>query len=229
MNLSIRVPTPVSIVHAASEPPLLVKGKVVSQKGDLIDIDMPSGTPTLSPGASLILDFPPDAGVARAIIHVVAHGSASAGGGSRLVGRVVKIPIADQREYPRMHGGIRLRYTVVPGNNTDAADAWLRDGTASAVAREPDPFMNFSATGLAFEDIEACAEGDIMLCAVGVPGNTHNWRATASVVRVMRIPIDERDEGVDATHRVAVHFIDIPDEAREALRQHTIRIQEAYL
>lgn len=229
MNLSIRVPTPVSIVHAASEPPLLVRGKVVSQKGDLVDIDMPGGGPLLTAGASLILDFPPDAGVARAIIHVVAHGAAASGGGSRLVGRIIKVPIADQREYPRMHGGIRLRYIVAPANNPDAEDAWLRDGTATGVAREPDPFMNFSATGLSFEDIEACAEGDVVLCAVGVPGSTHNWRATAKVVRVSRIPIDERDEGLDATHRVAVHFIEIPDEAREALRQHTIRIQEAYL
>lgn len=224
MTPALRVPTPVSIVHAASDPPLLVKGRVVAQEGELLDMDVPSGTPSLGSGESLVLDFPRDAGVARAIVHVASHE------GTRVRARIVKVPVSDQREYPRMHGGIRLRYCIVPAGQEDAAsDAWLRSGTPTGPFYDPDPFMNFSATGLAFEDKDHAKEGEVILCSLGVPGDPHDWRATADVVRVMRIPIDERDEGVDATHRVAVHFRDLPDEAREALRRHTLRIQEAYL
>jgi hypothetical protein len=221
MPLSIRLPTPVSVVHVTAEPPLVVRGRALATPGESVEIEVPEGTPPLANGTSLILDFPPDAGAARAIVVVERHE------GRRLIARVDKVPRADLREYPRVHGGVALTYGTLASEA--AADEWLRGGAGPAKVRDPDPFMNFSATGLAFEDIESCREGDLLALSVGIPGSTVRWRATAKVVRVARIPIDERDEDLPATHRIAVHFVSIPDEAREALLIHTDRIQEAYL
>ena len=89
--------------------------------------------------------------------------------------------------------------------------------------------MNFSVTGLAFDDLETCAEADVLAFVITVPGAPHSWRGAAVVVRVSRIPIDERDDTIPATHRVAVEFTEIPDDARVALGHHTERIQEAGL
>jgi hypothetical protein len=89
--------------------------------------------------------------------------------------------------------------------------------------------MNFSVTGLAFDDVETCQADDHLGFVITIPREEHTWRGVAHVVRVWRIPIDERDDSIPATHRIAVNFLQLPDDARAALGRHTERIQEAWL
>ncbi len=218
---NLKLPAQVSIVHATAVPPLLVKGRCVAQTGDELLVEVPDGS-DLPPNAQLIIDFAGDCGVSRAIVALLGRRD------GKLLVQVTRIPTADKREYPRMHGGITLKYHVLPGG-TAGVEAWLRGGAPAGAEYEPDPFMNFSVTGLAFDDVESCKDGDHIGFLLTVPGAPHTWRGVASVVRVARIPIDERDDTIPATHRIAVNFTDLPDEARVALGKHTERIQEAWL
>ncbi len=150
--------------------------------------------------------------------------------GANLLVKVTRVPVSDQREFPRMHGGISLRYHILARTNPEAAsEAWLRGAEPPAQEFEPDPFMNFSVTGLAFDDIESCRANDLLGFVITIPHEPHTWRGVASVIRVWRIPIDERDDTIPATHRIGVTFVDLPDDARAALGRHTERIQEAWL
>ncbi len=219
---NLKLPAPVSLVYAAATPPLLVKGRCVSQAGNELTLDVPEGT-DLPAGHSVIVDFSAEAGVSRVIATV------GLSEGTRLLVKVTRVPTPEKREYPRMNGGITLKYFVISGNNPDAVDAWLKGGNATGKLYEPDPFMNFSVTGLAFDDLDTCSDGDTLAFTLNVPGVSHTWRGAARVVRIWKIPIDERDESIPATHRIAVHFSVLPEDAAEALRVHTQRIQEAWL
>ena len=134
-----------------------------------------------------------------------------------------RIPL-EMRVEPRAYGTLDLLYRAgaegdVPG--------WIAGATHAAPARRPDPTMNFSALGIAFDDVPACADGDVLLLELGIPGEAGTWRGAARVVRVSPIPIDERDEHVSATHRVAVHVTALSAEGEEALRAYTVRVRQA--
>ncbi len=220
---SLKLPAHVSIVHTATAPPRIVKGTCVAQSGDELSLEVPPDA-GLPPNVPLIVDFSADSGVNRAIVVVLGHSD------GRLLVKVTRVPTPDKREFPRINGGISLRYHVL--QRTDgaaAADAWMRGGAHTGQEFEPDPFMNFSVTGLAFDDVESCRADDLIGFVITIPREAHTWRGVASVVRVWRIPIDERDESIAATHRIAVNFTELPDDARLALGRHTEYIQEAWL
>ncbi|MDP2314642.1 MAG: hypothetical protein Q8P41_17190 [Pseudomonadota bacterium] len=132
----------------------------------------------------------------------------------------------DQRSVPRAHGTLLLRYHRAPDGEDDLP-AWLAGGPPRGVERSPDPTMNFSEAGIAFDDMPACADGDVLLLELGIPGEAPRWRGAARVLRVSPIPIDERDDFVAATHRVAVMLIALPDEGSRALRDYTARTRQA--
>lgn len=221
--MSLEVPTPLSctLVQAATDPPYLGRGTVIRSLGDRMDIQVNGPTHQLATGASLVVEFPPDSGATRAIVMIdgVNDGVISA--------HVRRLAPPDKREYPRVEGPVHLRYHVAP--SLEAAERWLGGGPAEAEEYEPDPFMNFSVTGLMFEDLPRCAEGDMLLLTFSVPNETKEWRCAGSVVRVQVIPVDERDDSIAATHRVAMHFLRLPEGGAEALRRHTIHIQEAWM
>ena len=220
---NLKLPTQVAVICANASPPLLARGRCIVQNGDELTLDL-AGTNDIPANATLILDFMEEPAIDRVI---------SAYMGKReghVIVQVTRLHHSDKREFPRMNGGISLRYHVLPKEDTGAAlDAWLRGGEANSTEHDPDPFMNFSVTGLAFDDLETCAGGDHLAFVITVPGSEHSWRGAASVVRVSRIPIDERDDTIPATHRVAVDFTELPDDARVALGKHTERVQEAWL
>jgi hypothetical protein len=95
--------------------------------------------------------------------------------------------------------------------------------------------MDFSGSGLKFEDQERCAAGDTLLLELSVPPSDVWFRATAVVVRLLPIPPEERemtergDDGPAPTHQVAVHFTNLPAEAVEALMEFTLRVQDALI
>jgi hypothetical protein len=107
-----------------------------------------------------------------------------------------------------------------------AAQAWLAGRRVVGLLRTPEPHMHFSPSGLSFDDGPHVEEGELLLLEIGVPDEPQAWRATARVVGVARIPIDERDDGPGATHRIACAFDAVPPDAIEALRRYTRRIQE---
>lgn len=222
MNIAVRPPQRVNLVQAAVIPPAMSHGTVVRVSGDELDIELPPDAPAFKVGASLIVEFPRESGLPRAIVAPLRQEE------DHLVVRVRRVPPPDKREYPRVEGAVHVTYHVSPQGDAGVT-AWTIGGPANAAEHTPDPFMNFSATGLLFEDMEHCHEGDTLLFSMRVPRFDKTWRGAARVVRLIAIPADERDETIPATHRVAVHFTHLPEEAVDALRQHTLRIQEAYL
>ena len=92
---------------------------------------------------------------------------------------------------------------------------------------QPDPYMNFSMTGLLFEDQQRCSADDLLLLSLRLSKDPRVWRATARVVRVSPIPLADREEGNGATHRIAVTFADLPDGCRKALVDQTNRIHDS--
>lgn len=220
MPVPLRSPAPVSIIYGTPDPPVFAQGVVVRADGDELDIEV--DTAGIPAGARLVLQFG-DNEISCPRAAIVLHAAES----GLLQTRLVKTAPPDKREYPRVHGAVNVRYRVA--DDEDAADAWMRGADVPGVDLVPDPFMNFSATGLAFDDRETAREGDMLLVQFGLPQGARTWRATARVVRVAPIPVDERDEGVDATHRIAVAFERVSEEAVEALGRYTLRIQDAWL
>ena len=133
-----------------------------------------------------------------------------------------------------MLGGIIIpiveEATVIP--------AWLGGDDAVAgdgVWHEPDPFMDFSASGLKFEDQPYCQVNDLILLEMMVPPAKELWHATARVLRVEPItPEEDEEQGRDqekplATHQIAINFLDVPEKMSEALAAFTLGIQDALL
>jgi len=138
-----------------------------------------------------------------------------------------------------MYGGIHVRYRVLAaGEGEEAASAWAAGGDAPGEGgawREPDPFMDFSGTGLRFEDQLHCKREDRMIIELRLPSSEDLWRATARVVRVDTLRTEDfeargEQKPVSApTHQIAVQFVDLPADATEALTAFGMRIQDALL
>jgi hypothetical protein len=95
--------------------------------------------------------------------------------------------------------------------------------------------MNFSGSGIKFNDQPHCKVDDLILMELQVTPLQDRWHATGRVVRVELLQPDEL-EGFDEerhkyipTHQIAVHFEDIPEEAREALTAFGLKIQNTLL
>lgn len=130
----------------------------------------------------------------------------------------------EQRAEPRAYGTLDLRYCV---GTPERAAEWLAGGPPGRPVRTPDPTMSFSPAGLAFDDRLVCADGDVLFLDFAVPGEAERSRAVARVVRVSPVPIDERDEHVDATHRVAMAITAHGEGAEARLRAYTSRVRQA--
>lgn len=137
----------------------------------------------------------------------------------------------DRRVFPRVMGGIPMRYRLVHSDEAAAVTArWMAgapDAADPSEWRQPDPFMNFSATGLRFDDQPLVEAGDLLLIELGVGGRPERWRAVGTVVRL--IPIEGAEEVPGVSHHVAVMFIDAPTALTEALEAYTLQLQRLTL
>ena len=124
----------------------------------------------------------------------------------------------DLRAAPRAVGALPLRYHL--GGDVDA---WLAGAAPPDDVHTPDPLMNFNHLGFAFDGAPTCGDSDILLLELSL-GELGVWRAAAIVVRVSRVPIDERDDDSDATHRIACQFIAHAPGGEEALRTYATRV-----
>jgi hypothetical protein len=155
-------------------------------------------------------------------------------------GDVIQIAVrseipADRRDYSRTYGGIDLRYQVIPRQQVELISRrWMATGkSTSDTWFKPDPFMDFSASGLKFHDNERCTAGDQLLVEFRVPGSPVVHRATAHVIRVLPIPTDEMDNepfeigGIIPSCMIATHFLQLDAASIIALIQFSDRIREA--
>lgn len=139
---------------------------------------------------------------------------------------------SDRREFARSCGALRVRYR--PARDVDVV-AWLAGAPVDNGWLRPDPFMDFSGSGLKFHHDTSVAQGDALLVEVSIGSSHRVHRLTARVVRVDEIPPAERDEtpweeGASIpSHAIAVHFDRVAPETTEALVRFGERIQEALL
>jgi len=155
-------------------------------------------------------------------------------------GDVIQIAVrseipADRRDYSRTYGGLDLRYQIVPKQQVELVSRrWVSTGKSTSDEwHKPDPFMDFSASGLKFHDVDRCSAGDLLLVEFRVPGSPVVHRATLHVIRVLPIPTDEMDNepfeigGIIPSRMVATHFLHLDPASIIALIHFSDRIREA--
>jgi hypothetical protein len=211
---------PVEIICLSVTPPVIRNGRVTCQGEGPCEVVLEEPEPRLEPGMRVVLDGGPDRDLRI-------KGLVTGMEGLRLRVETQRVVPPDKRSFPRMFGGLHVRYRIL----TAGEDATGEGG----VWREPDPFMDFSGTGLRFEDQLHCKTEDRMLIELRLPSSEELWRVAARVVRVDPIrseDLEARGETKPAqspTHQIAVQFVDLPAEAAEALTEFGMRIQDALL
>jgi hypothetical protein len=227
MAVPIEPGTAVTIVYAAGAAPVLAHAVVqIATPARLVFTfeDGRDAIPGLSPGGTVVAQAR-DAGGAHALLRVESCGRGI------LAGLVERASATDQRAYPRCFGALEVRYDVRRGLSAQELHAWLAGEGAggSALPYTPDPLMHFSAASLIFDDVQRAVPGDLLLMEIHLPPDTVPHRVSARVVRVSTIPLDERDDSIPATHRIAASFEEIGRDTVAALVQTTVRIQRSYL
>ena len=203
------------IICAGGETPIMVSGTLVSRSDGDVTVHCPDNASALSQGAKVVLTFdggnerwtgvvdglqPVDGGIAVRLVSPSAHA-------------------ADKRDYPRLHAGLPIRYRVAADGE---AAAWSSGADLAGDWHTPDPYMNFSVSGLRFDVHSDINDGDLLLVELRIGDESPTWRSTARVIRVF----EGRDQETDS---VAVSFVDLPEDALEALSELTLQIQESLL
>ena len=224
---------PVEIICRLVTPPVIRNGRVTCQAEGPCEVVLEEPEPRLEPGMRVVLDGGPDRDLRIAARCAMGMGGPSPSGRNRACGAARQnVP------FPGCTGGSTSDIVFLPaGEGEETASVWVSGGGAAGEEeawREPDPFMDFSGTGLRFEDQPHCKAEDRVLIELRLP-SSDLWRATARVVRVDPIRSEDfvaRDEKKPAqapTHQIAVQFVDLPADAAEALTAFGMRIQDALL
>ncbi|MDP2316639.1 MAG: PilZ domain-containing protein [Pseudomonadota bacterium] len=202
----------VRLIYVGAGPPAFVPASVAAASGTAITLNVAAPW-SVDVGVRLILEPVAGGGLRHVVIvtEVV---------GRTLTARLVATPPRDRREYPRLRGRLSVRYRIAQ-TETDTT-AWLGGAPFDGSERTPAPHVDFSATGIAFEDEPFARESDRLLLEVGIPRDHRRWRCTGRVVRVV-----PADRGAQAT--IAVQLEHAPPEATLALVRYTLRLQEALM
>lgn len=211
--------TTVSVMLMTVKPPLIVEGTVIQELEDSLTVELPEGTPIPKAGSQVVLDFPQNPHHAREVVTIL---SAE---GNRIRAKI-RLKHLDLRDAPRLYAGIEFHYQVVTAGGP-SPEAWMAGSGPVGEMFHPDPYMNFSMTGLQFEDLPRCSANDTLLFTLQLQRDRRVWRGTARVVRVFPIPEEERESDSPGSHRIAVTFLDVPDECRKALVDQTRRIHDS--
>ena len=203
----------VSLVLTGRMPPAVVLGDFVRFLGTTCVVRLGDDAPDLAPDETLVLEFADPK-------HALIQGQVDAVEGCEIRLTIERFKPRDQREFPRVEGGLEVEYRLAPAEEA-LLDAWMDEGAAppdGSPWRRPNPFMDLSASGLGFEDEDPPADGDRLLVSFSLPGQGIPWRAVGRVVRVI--------EGEGQAPRVAVELTRLGDEARAALLEKTIELLE---
>jgi hypothetical protein len=220
------------VLCLSATPPLIKTARIVRSGTGETELDLEDPEPGLVEGLHVVL-----VGGERKPFRIM--GVIQGVAGRRVQVKTERVVDTDKRDFPRLQGGISVRYRVLTDRESEAsAAAWVSGKGLSAgeeAWREPDPFMDFSGSGLRFDDQQVCREGDLILVEMQVPPSGNRWRATARVVRLTPIRTEEQEDQDEETrkrtptHHIAVKFEQVPAEATEALAAFTLRIQDALL
>ena len=203
------------IICASGDVPVMVAGTLADRSDQNVTVRCPKGADQLTPGSKVVLTF--DDGNERwtGIIEDIA--SSPDGAEVRVV--TPSAHAADKRDYPRLHAGLPIRYRVAAD---DEAEAWLNGGEVTDDWHTPDPYMNFSVSGLRFDVHPDVSNGDLLLVELRIGDESPIWRTTVRVIRVF-------DGGEQASDNAAVAFENLPEDALSALSDLTLQIQESLL
>lgn len=212
----------VEIVCAVGDVPFLARGRVRHEQQGTYTIDVDRDASSLPSGARIILSYPD--GQSDRIVAKVDRVS-----GNELVCSQQQLRQRERREFPRLHGGVPVRYRRVSAADfTGTAARWLRGSEDPVVLGpdeawvEPERFMNYSVTGLRFRTDDEVKLHEIMLLELGVPDSPDRWRCTARCVHAGTNP-----DGPGQI--IALEFVQIPGAAREALTNMTLEAQALLL
>ena len=224
---------PVEVLCLSAEPIIIRNGHLTTSEPGLFTVSLEEIEPALKPGMRVVLAGIPENPLRiNALITGISE--------NRLTAKTIREVREEKRDFPRLYGGIKVRYRVVKKEeDSSLIKAWV-DGDDSLSQKgewhEPDPFMDFSSSGLKFEDQPRCTAGDILLLEIQVPTSKDRWHATARVVRVEAIPQDQADPlskeaaDNDSTNcQIAIHFQALPNDAAEAIAAFSLKIQDALL
>ncbi len=208
----------IELVCIQEEVPLTFDAKMVRFKGRYCEVQLSTASPWLQPGAGAVITFQEGGpyqltGVIDRIVE------------DRLRLHVTRITTQDKRYYPRMNGDLNLRYRVMPRGRppthwlsglekVDAEQSWFR----------PRSQMNFSSSGLRFNDAHECRTGDLLALELEIPGAPSAYRATGRVVRTDPSAAESPEQTEDLGS-VAVEFVEISEGAVQALASFTLEQQ----
>lgn len=202
-------PSDATLVQTGAVPPVVCAGTVIASDDTSLVFQLAPGARAPTAGGAAVVDRPGGLRVIGVVDEVT---------GDRVRVRIQRTAAPDKREFPRVEGAVHVRFHV---GDAAAVSAWLAGRPGPGPAWEPEPYMNFSVTGLQF-DIDAPVRAeDVLLIALRVPRSERTWRVVGRVVRV--------DGAADGQRTVAVQFTHLSAGAANALRRHTTRIQKAIL
>lgn len=215
-------PTQVELLCLTSDGPLMFEGRArYGADDDQIEVDLSAPASEKLQGSQAIITFPVK-GAPRLTAQII-HAE-----GNRLSLTSPRLRPRDKRLYPRLYGNIPLSYRAHHSAEGElSVHRWLAGSTHDGPQpplRTPEPFMNFSVSGVCFEDTIPFEKDALVLMELGVGELPGRWRATGRVVRVERLP-----DGDTPLYSIAVNFETLPDAAMQALSDFTLTIQEALL
>jgi len=223
---------PIEVLCLSATPILIRNGQITSIEPGVYDVILDNPEPSLNAGMRVVLAGGPKSTIRmNALITDISE--------NRLRVKTIRQIQPEKRAFPRLYGGLNVRYRIVEKDDEATLPAaWLNNEenlSQKGVWYEPDPFMDFSSAGLKFEDRDYCQADDLLLLELKIPSLEEASHVTAQVVRVEPIPQDQIDGAEEAgqnsavTHQIAIKFLAISDEAAEALASFTLKIQDALL
>ena len=212
MSVAIR------IFSAQGEVPVMVDGTLGQQGDGVAELLCSDDAAKLSTGTKVVLTITGEAEKRTGMITALAP---STNGGFTVSFEDSERYSSDKRDFPRLHAGLPIAYRQADAGH---AAKWLSGESIDGDWTEPDPYMNFSVGGLRFDAQHELEPGNLLIIKLQVGDSGPVWRTSARVVRVFEVASDS-----DAVCSVAVSFETLPPEARDALSELTLQIQETLL
>ncbi len=218
---------PVELLALSVSPPVVARGILHSHSTDSCLVLLEQAPGAIEPGTPLVLNC-----TVEPWLRFSGHVSSVAG--NRLQVAVSRVIPPDKRSYPRMYAGISISYSIVSQDDESALSAWTERGLRQGPTYNPDLFMDFSSTGLCFEDLPRCSPGHHLLLELRIPPSPKAWRASARVLRVEPLkptgpPEPAPHEPGSPTHHIAIEFLHLPPGAAKALANLTLQQQRQIL
>ena len=206
----------VRILCAQGERPVMVNGIISVHSDGRMSVDATDGAGALTTGAKVVVNVAGESGSLRCVVTAI---DADGSGGHRVSLSEEAAHQADKRDYPRLHAGLPIRFRPV---SEDEAARWAAGDPIGGNWAEPDPYMNFSVSGLRFDCNDELPEGSLIALELQIGDDVAMWRASARIVRCFKATGDRPAS-------IAVTFESLPTGARDALSELTLQIQETLL